>query len=79
VVLGLNFAGRDLLYAVSAGGKVTSLHHIGRIVLNVDATHALGFLGIARSVNLRRNTTYAASLKPASNGYRPKPTPVAFC
>jgi hypothetical protein len=43
VVLGLNFAGRDLLYAVSAGGKVTSLHHIGRIVLNVDATHALGY------------------------------------
>jgi hypothetical protein len=42
VVLGLNFAGRDLLYAVSAGGKVTTLHHIGRIVLNVNATHALG-------------------------------------
>lgn len=41
MVLGLNFAGRDLLYAVSAGGKVTSLHHIGRIVLNVDATQAL--------------------------------------
>ncbi|MEN9840027.1 MAG: hypothetical protein RL177_1506 [Bacteroidota bacterium] len=42
MVLGLNFAGRDLLYAVSAGGKVTTLHHIGRIVLNVDATQALG-------------------------------------
>lgn len=42
MVLGLNFAGRDLLYAVSAGGKVTSLDHIGRIVLNVDASWALG-------------------------------------
>ncbi len=42
MVLGLTFAGRDLLYAVSAGGHVTSLHHIGRIVLNVDATQALG-------------------------------------
>lgn len=42
MVLGLTFAGRDLLYAVSAGGQVTSLHHIGRIVLNVDATQALG-------------------------------------
>lgn len=41
MVLGLNFAGRDLLYAVSAGGKVTSLVHIGRIALNVDAGHAL--------------------------------------
>lgn len=42
MVLGLTFAGRDLLYAVSAGGQVTSLNHIGRIVLNVDATQALG-------------------------------------
>ncbi len=39
--LGLNFAGNDLLFAVSAGGHVDSVHHIGRISLAVDTRRAV--------------------------------------